>query len=187
MASLGVGSYISRMKRVIILVIAIIIIGSCGRKKDELSDSISSDILLLYNHNNPRLESIAKNNCNSDCQLVLGFAMKLRETSEEMMIQSGGVNKNGKFIDPYREGDVVLEIFNENNLHKSATDLVFQLNQKDSLSSNITKIKNVINFTFTQNEGIMAKDKAEKLPISIVCLELLILENLIYAHLIEEN
>ena len=162
-----------------------VLIGSCGKQKDELSDSISNDILLLYHHNNPRLESLAKANCDADCQLLISFAMIMRRTSEDMMDQSGGVNENGHFIDPYREGEVVYKIIDQNSLYKSASDLVSKLNQSDSLPNNVTKIKEIIDFTFTKEEGIMTKNRVEQLPILFVCLDLLALENLVYTQLIE--
>lgn len=163
------------------------LIGSCGRKKDELSDSISKDILLLYHYNNLRLENLAKQNCNAECQLLITFALKMRETSEDMMILSGGVNRNSEFTDPYREGDLVLSIFDDNDLHKLASELISQLNQKDSLSSNINEIKYSLDYMFTQNEGSMAIDRVKHLPVLFLCLELMILENYIYTHLIEVN
>ena len=176
---------LNEMKKLVILILVIATIGSCEKKKDSLSDSISGDVLLLYSHNNTRLQEISDQNCGSDCQLLYAFAQEIRETIDDLMTQCGGVNEYGEFLNPYRKGDIALLILERNAIHQSASNLVDQLDKRDALPSNIQKIKNIINFTFIDQEGSMNLSKVKQEPLLFICLEMLILENLVYAQLIE--
>lgn len=167
-----------------IMLILILLVSACGKKQDKLSDSLSEDILILYD-TNPLLQKIARDNCSDDCELLMSFAMKLRQVSEGLMTQSGGLTEQGKFIDPYRKGEVIRQVFEANDLYSSADKLVTSLEQNSNVASHIKNLKETIQYLFLQKEGLITRDRTSELPVSYLCLKVLALENMIYTQLID--
>jgi hypothetical protein len=147
---------------------------------------LAFDNYLVYS---PYIKSkLNKTEDNELYSLGLETSFVLDSLIDSYILTCGGVNKDGVLVDPFVRGEVGIQLYNENETNEKLMKLISKINDYQTTKENELAFKRRINFIIKANFGnnsYFDNDKLNRTPLALLILELSIIENQIYASILE--
>jgi hypothetical protein len=118
---------------------------------------------------------------------VLEIAMVLDTLAMKYIEQTGGIAENGTFMNPSESGEKGTQIFKELNVEARLTDLLTEAKAKAGSSDKdlMQVTEYIVQNQFLREKPYFDHQKLTQRPLSILSLELLLLENKLCAALLK--
>lgn len=119
-------------------------------------------------------------------QSVLEIAMVLDTLAMKYIEQTGGIAENGTFMNPNESGEKGTQIYKELNVENRLTELLIKAKAKAGSSDKdlMQVTEYIVQNHFLSQEPYFNQQKLTRRPLSVLSLELLILENKLCAVLL---